>query len=314
VSRAGPALWGLVALLAPSCRGSLLSDEPVLGEDLAAASVVGEAGSRLGASVAVGLLDGQLTVAVAAPDLGQVLVLDPDGGLRWQVQGTLGLGHGLVITDQGLWALQPGVGVVALRAEDAGADALPVIEELPQAAQVAVCADGTVRSSPSPAEALACGPSGEDLRTRCGDTDCEVLLDGVVLDRTSPGSAVGFDSAVAPAVACWGDTELPVDDAPGEVRCADGRRLVGLDGEHLGRSLAPGWATGVFDKWIVPARARIHSLDGSRVLAVDRAAEATRLALASGEGLLVVGVPGYAARDPGEGRVFILDDTTEALP
>ena len=279
--------------------GDLLPGERVLGDEVPAVILDGSAGSRLGAAVAVGLLDEQVAVAVAAPDAGTVTVHDPDGRQRWQVQGEVGLGLGLTIAGGRLLALLPGQGVVDLTQGGAS-----LLLEAPRAAQLAACPDGALLTADHPDEAVACGPDGQALRTRCdGAATCQVLLDEVPLATTSAGSDVAFWGPLA----CWGDALPDQDDAAGAVRCEDGSALDGLQGEHLGRSLADGWATGVFDKWIVPARARIHPMGGGEVWAVDRAAEATRLALATGEGLLVVGVPGYAARDPGEGRVFIVD-------
>ncbi|NOY25903.1 MAG: hypothetical protein GXP62_08535, partial [Oligoflexia bacterium] len=46
--------------------------------------------------------------------------------------------------------------------------------------------------------------------------------------------------------------------------------------------------------------------------AVDRAAEGTRLALAAAQGVVVVGVPGFASRAAGEGRVYIVDQRAAA--
>lgn len=260
--------------------------------------IEGQAGSRLGAAVAVGLLEGQARVAVAAPERGIISVHDADGGLRWTAQGPTGAGLGLVIVDGALLALTPGEGVVAW--SELGPT---LLLSAPRAARFAVCPGGALLTTDDPDEAVACGPDGQELRTRCDDAGaCQVLLDGLPLATTSGGSAVAFWGSVP----CWGDALPDVDDAPGAVRCDDGASIDGLTGEHLGGSLAEGWATGVFNKWIVPARARIHPLGGGEVWAVDRAAEATRLALAAGEGLLVVGVPGYAAREPGEGRAYIV--------
>lgn len=276
----------------------------MLGDEVPAAIVEGQAGSRLGAAVAVGRLEDQVRVAIAAPDLGTVSVHGADGGLRWSVQGEVGLGLGLAFVDGALVALQPGEGLVHLSADGAAP-----LREAPRAARFAACPDGTLLTTDDPDEAVACGPDGQELRTTCdAEGACEVLLDGVRLASTSAGSDAGFWGTVA----CWGDAEPEVDDAPGALRCADGTAVDGLPGEHLGVTLAEGWAGGVFDKWIVPARARIHPLGGGEVWAVDRAAEATRLTLAAGEGLLVVGVPGYAARQPGEGRVYIVEEAEHA--
>lgn len=284
------------------CGADLLPGERILGDEVPAVVLAGQAGSRLGAAVAVGVLDDQVVVGVAAPDAGEVFLYDAAGALLWSVSGDVGLGRGLAIVDERVLALAPGQGIVALdRSLDGGGPSL--VEAAPAAVQVAFCADGSALSSPDPAAAVACGPDGQDLRSTCDDFGCQVLLDGAPLGTSSAGSDVGFSGDIA----CWGDAALTEDDAEGLLRCQDGTELVGLLGEHLGRTVADGYATGVFNKWVVPARARIRPIAGGEIWAVDRAAEATRLSVAADEGLVVVGVPGFASRDAGEGRVYIVD-------
>jgi hypothetical protein len=82
------------------------------------------------------------------------------------------------------------------------------------------------------------------------------------------------------------------------VRCEDGREIHGLGGDHLGRAIGGGWTAGTFNKWVVPARARVVPLDGGEVLALEEGAEGQPLAVAAEEGLLVVGAP-YEANGGG---------------
>ena len=96
--------------------------------------------------------------------------------------------------------------------------------------------------------------------------------------------------------------------AQGQVSCAGDALAAGLTGDHLGVAIAEGRAAGVFNKWQVPARARVVSLDGQEAWCVDRAAERSRLSLAHGADTWVVGVPGYLGTEAREGRLYIVSD------
>lgn len=296
-------------LLLAACGGDLLPGEAVLGEEVPAVVLSGEAGSRYGAALAVGRrASGERAIGIAAPDAGRVEVRGDDGALLWQAEGGWGLGVGLAWLDGAPVGLSPGEGIVRFDPEG------PVLlRAVPAARDLAVCPDGSLLVVTRADEAVACGPDGRTLELRCADDGaCEVRLDGAVVGPALPGGDVGFDGEVA----CWGVLDLDDEAGPGEVRCEDGRAVAGIAGEHLGVALGQGWAAGTFTKWEVPARGRAVPLggltpDGQQAWIVDRAAEATALAVEAGEGLVLVGVPGYLGRSAGEGRVYVVD--AEAL-
>jgi len=299
----------LAAAAVGGCGGDLLPAERVLGDELPAVVVEGATGEGFGAAVAAGTLDGAPVVLVAAPEVGRVDRLDADGRHVESWTGAEGFGRELAIVEGEAYAIDPGVGVRRLR------DGVAVAE-VADARHVAVCATGEIRATTVDDDDLACGPGGEDLRLSCAEEGCAVSLDGAQLDLVEPGGAVGFDGDRA----CWGDVMRSDPEGSGRVRCDDGTERVGLAGEHLGTSLASGGdgealAAGVFDKWIVPARARIHPLSGADVLAIDDADENARLALARGGGLLAVGVADYRRGRDVQGRVFIVAaDLVEVAP
>lgn len=293
----GPVAW----LLVVGCGGDLLPGEQVLGEEVPVAVVEGSPGEDLGVAVAAGLLDGAPAVLVAAPGAGRVDHLDPAGRLVARWWGPVGFGLDVAIADGRAVAIEPGVGVRRL-------DDGELLVADGDARHIAACPGGEIRTAAGDDADVACGPGGEDLRRSCDGDRCVVLLDGEELAVVEAGGAVAFDGDRA----CWGEIMAAEPTGTGRVRCADGTEIVGLEGEHLGASMAGGdqgeaLAAGVFDKWIVPARARIHPIGGGTVLAVDQADENARLALARGSGLVAVGVAGYRRGADVAGRVFIVD-------
>jgi hypothetical protein len=293
-------------LLMLGCRGDLLPGEIVLGDELAAVTVSGSAGSELGAAVAVGP-EGE--VAVGAPGAGQVRVLDADGSELWRAEGVEGLGRRLAWTDEGLLAWAPGAGVYRL---EEGAE--PAVWQATTAPVVAMCNNGEVLERPSTDEDVACDSDlGAVVWTDCDAQGCVAYTRGgeegklVELGNSSPGSAVGFDQGLP----CWGDAVVGGDIEPGRVSCLDGPEVDGLEGDHLGVAIGAGRAIGVFNKWIVPARARLVPLDGGQTWVVDRAAETSVLSADRGaSGLVAVGVPGFGAQEAQEGRVYLFVDPT----
>lgn len=293
-------------LLLVACQGDLLPSEIVLGDELPAVTVSGSAGSELGAAVAVGPED---AVAVGAPGAGQVRVVDADGRELWRAEGVEGLGRRLAWTDEGLLAWAPGAGVYRL---DAGA--APAVWQATTAPVVAICNNGDVLERPSADEDVACDSDAAAMVwTECEAGACVAYArDGeegkrVELGASSPGSAVGFDQGLP----CWGDAVVDGDVEPGRVSCLDGPEVEGLEGDHLGAAIGAGRAIGVFNKWIVPARARLVPLDGGQTWVVDRAAETSVLAADRGaSGLVAVGAPGFGAQQAEEGRVFLFMDPT----
>ncbi len=295
----------MIPWLLAGCAASLLPGEAVLGEDVAAVAVTGEAGAALGTRLALGP-EGLLATA---PGLGEVWGIDADGAVRWRwavapAGGLLDAWWG----PEGAEALVRGEGIFRRDPDAEGpGERVRALDETWTAA--APCPDGSVALAEGAGSAVACGEAGE-LRSTCAEGSCAVSLrdpatgEEVVLDETTPGSAVGFRGD---GTACWGDVRAEEPTWTGEVRCADGLVLSGAEGEHLGVALAGDRAAGWFDKWIVPARARALDLGGGEAWVVDRAAERSRLALASGDGLWAVGAPGWMGHDAWTGRVWILE-------
>ncbi len=273
---------------------ALLLDELVLGEEIQAAEVEGAALSALGAAVAV---EGERAL-IGAPGSGEVLLVDADGEEVWRIWGGAGLGQRVWLADGQGYAWKVGEGIFAV-----GPAGASLILSAPQAAAIDRCPDGTWWSSSGIGDAVRCTEEGL-LWLRCEQAECAVQQgeDGAVLGQTSAGSAVDWIEGVA----CWGDARLEDDPSPGAVQCADGRTWEGLDGDHLGAAMGGGWSAGVFNKWQVPARARLVRLDDGRIWTVDRAAERSRIAVDSSSALVAVGVPGWSSREASEGRVFLV--------
>lgn len=293
-----PLLLGCTPLL-PGCT-PLLPGELVLGDEITARIIDGEEGSLLGAAVAVGLLGEEPVLAAFAPGAGEVLLFDLEG----QPLRTIDVGEARQLSlgfDGGLLALLlPGTGLIV---HDQQGERERVLDSL--STSFAHCPDGELRLLAAPGGAIACGPQGQDLRAQdCDGSRCEVRLDGQIVGEGSPGSAVGFHGELA----CWGRAALEQELAGGEVQCADGRALRGEAEEHLGIALAGDRAAGRVSKALRPTRARLPQLDGGLSWTVDVAVEASGLSLATGEGQIAVGVPGYPGRSSGEGRVYLVDE------
>lgn len=160
-------------------------------------------------------------------------------------------------------------------------------------------------------------PSVRRLGLRCETgAGCDVLLDGRVVDRV----AAGGDVAIVDGLPCWSDVQAERDDAPGQVRCDDGTVVEGIPGEHLGQQLAVAdgvlWATGRFTRWDGRPRGRVVPVvgaapDGAAAWVVERAADASPLAVGAVDGWVVVGVPGHGDGEVDQGRVYIVQ--TDAL-
>jgi len=287
-------LWLYIA-----CSSPLLPGELVLGEEVAAVVVDGEAGSSFGAALAVGIdSEDALTILVGAPDTDTVYALDAQGSERWSVSGSEGLGTRVGWVGDRPWAWAPGAGVFWLEGD------LQQEAALPAATAVSLCPDGEVAFRDGKGESIACDEEGP-ISTSCDGPSCQVDRAGSSLDgaETSAGSAVGFWGEIA----CIGDARIEQDESPGVARCEDGTTLSGEPGDHLGLAFGGGRVAGVFNRHTRPPRARIVSLSDQSVWAVDRAAERSRIALGGAEGLVVVGVPGFGASQAREGRVFIVE-------
>lgn len=269
-----------------------LIDEAVVGADVGVLLAEGKAGSELGASV----LLHQGEIVAGAPGEGAVYRYDASGQELYRIDGGPRFGQKLFVWGDDLFVWQAGEGVYTLE----GDQAVLIVET--EAPVVAVGPDGTIHEADE-GEAVSVSGEGRVVRTRCDGHVCEVEVDGEVLAETSVDSDVGFDGGVA----CWGDAGWPDDPASGVVSCEDGAAVEGLDGDHMGNTVADGWAAGVFNKWQVPARTRIVALGGDEVLAVERAAERSPVALADDGTLLVVGVPGFLRSHAEQGAVYLVD-------
>jgi hypothetical protein len=290
--------------------GPLLPNALVLGDEIAAAVVLGEAGAGLGTALAFG--EDQL--AIGAPGLGQVVVVDLEGVELWRAAWAVPMGQRVFAEGLEVWAWEPGVGVWAL--EEGGTREL--VAQLPTATDVDRCPGGTWVGVDGEGSQVSCGTGGE-ATVRCMGPSCAVELSEVLLGETTPQGGLAW---VGDAL-CWGDAQLEDDPQSGAVRCADGTELWGEEGDHLGvaiagSSLDGARVAGVFNKWVVPARARIPSLSGGTTWLVDVAPERSRLALAESGGDWAVGVPGFGSGQAGDGKVFIVPaasaDATGAQP
>ena len=251
----------------------------VLGDEVSAQLVEGHAG--FGQNVAMGL--GSFLVSspmkmgtdlnsLEAMDLGDVrqLGVSDAGFWAWLADGTIAYGE----------AFQERLGPISASAVDR-------------------CPDGEFVWTHGAGEAVACSHEGV-IRTRCKDADCSVHVnDGPSLDAVTPGGDLGWHDGQA----CWGDPDLERERARGRVACEDGLELFGMTGDHLGLTLGAGRTAGRFNRHIVPPRLRIVPLMGDDVWLIDRAAENSRVSLASEEKVTLVGVPQFRAAQT-RGRIY----------
>ena len=165
------------------------------------------------------------------------------------------------------------------------------------------CPNGDFVWADQAGEMVACSSYGE-VRTRCEDAVCSVHVnDGPSLDQVSPGGDLMWHDGQA----CWGDPMLAQEHAGGRVACEDGLEMMGMTGDHLGITLGAGRAAGRFNRHIVPPRLRIVPLMGGDVWLIDRAAENSRVSLASDESMTLVGVPRFRGATS-RGRIYGVRD------
>jgi hypothetical protein len=272
------------------CAAPLLDGELVLGADVAATVTEGGPGARLGATVAwddgawVATAPGAREVwrdgdaADAAATAagwwdGEVVVVDAEGTAR--------IGDAVVAEVPGarLWAIGPN----GLAAATSGEVVF-----------------GGVRRDLAGATALAWG--AERLLAVASRRVHAWDLDGNALDvdlAAGEGGAVGEWDGVAWA----GDPEDDDDDGAGRVCDERGDCVEGLPGDHLGGAIGGGFAAGTFNKWVVPARARIVPLAGGVVYAMEEGAEIQPLVLDGDESGLCVGAPWFPAHGEPSGAV-----------
>ena len=107
-------------------------------------------------------------------------------------------------------------------------------------------------------------------------------------------------------VAWAGDPQWEDDDGAGRVCSEDGVCVEGLPGDHLGVSIGGGYAAGVFNKWVVPPRARVVPLVDGAVYAFERGVETRPLALSGDGSTLVIGSPWYPVDGRASGAVAVV--------
>lgn len=251
----------------------------MIGADVAAEWTYGEGGDRLGESVALGP-----GVAIAAP-----------GAETAWVDGVASAGPASWIGWWGDRFVRIGVdGEVYVDDVAAG--------EVPNAKVWAVGDAGIVWASKS-AMGLLDGwevevngvgalAVGTRVVARVGAAVRAWDLDGtevpIELDAGDGGAVAEWEGVV------WaGDPADTIADGAGRVCAEDGRCVDGEPGDHLGRAIGGGYAVGEFNKWIVPARARVVPLDGGQVYAMEVGAEVQPLAVAGDGTRVVVGAPYY---------------------
>jgi len=152
--------------------------EKVLGDDLGAIEIEGDELSGLGSTLALGAQG----LLVGAEGSGRIHAFDLSGRELWCAAGTPGVGMRLGWTDEGAWTWQRGIGFRFF--SDTGALISEEIET--EATAVDRCPDGSFEAVLSPGAALSCSESGL-LWTECSDGGCDLLQDGELIARTSPG-------------------------------------------------------------------------------------------------------------------------------
>jgi hypothetical protein len=275
-----------------ACWAPLLPDEHVLGADVSAISLSGDAASQFGTAVALG----PDHLVVGAPGAGTVSLYTLDGELVWVSDSVGRMGQQVWWIEDAVWAWGRGDGLYQL----GEGEVIPFLET-PDATAIELVDGPEVYTREGEGETLAVR-DGQTLFTSCIDDLCEVWLDEELLGTSSPGSAVGWVGEEP----CWGDARIESDPSPGSIACRDGTTWDGLEGDHLGVALTDTLTAGVFNKWQVPARARIVSLIAQPTLAIEQAAERSRLSLATNETHLAVGVPGYGRSSGEEGQVLLV--------
>ena len=261
-------------------------------EEVPATRIDGTADSGLGAAVAA--RDGRYLAGLPGADA--VWELDGSGVIVDAWSGS-GFGVRVGLDDAGPWTFVAGEGVWRLAADGEG----ELVREDPLATSMAPCPGGDWARVEGPADRVICGEFGVLERT-CTDVDCVVTHDGEVVGEGQVGGALWLD-ADGP---CWGLPELDDRPSPGGWACGDGRSGRGVEGDHLGLALIATHSAGMFDKWSVPARARIVPRDGGAVWVIDDAAWGAPVALAADERHVMVGISETGGAVLGDGRVYLV--------
>jgi hypothetical protein len=305
-----------MALHIGACGRDLLPEELVLPGDIPSRVWEGTAGSAFGASVA--LLHEDLLVG--SPGTGEVL-REASGASS---QGPQGLGEWAWWDDDEPRAGRAGDGVYAIDEADAtllwatpgaisfaaGSDGTGPFDVVCYADRLAILREGIVEKNFS-VEGIrrAAAGDGRVLLVTCPErSECLAraldLESGSVSDLGTAGGRGAIREIEG--IAWWGDPDDREDDGAGVVRSEAGDVITGLPGDHLGTALSMGHASGVFNKWLVPARARVVPLRNGPVLAVDRGTEDRPLTLSEDDERLAIGVPSFGRVQSQTGRVFVV--------
>ena len=276
----------MYALTLLACAAPLLPGERVLGVDIPATFTYGGPGDRLGASV-------------AGRD-GSWIASAPGAEQTWR--------DGAATDAPSVWVGFWGGSEVFVSAEGQVRIDGAARWAVPEALAWAVGGERLVAATPAgllfverellvPVAGLEAVAVGAErvLGLVCDDDACvgdAWTFDGAALGTFASagvGGAVGeWDGRAWAGAPDWADPE-----GPGRVEAEDGAVVEGLPGDHLGATLGGGFTAGTFNKWVVPARARVVPLDGGTVLAIEAGAELQPLVL-GGDTTLLVGAP-YAA-------------------
>lgn len=276
----------------------LIPGEEVLGRDVPAAFTLGGARSALGSRIA---WNEQAWLATA-PTAGETWT----GGVAeatpaldvgwWGDRAVIRRENGEIAVDgEGMWTLE-GSGPWAV-----GPAGVAVAN-----GRGILLLDRSITVEIQGVAALAWGD--ERLLAMVCDPACEGRawsLDGAPLGAFAAG---GEDGAVGEwSGRAWaGDPRWDDPDAAGAVRAEDGTEIVGLAGDHLGGAIGGGHAVGTFNKWVVPARARIVPLDGGTVKAMEIGAENQPIVLDGDASTLMIGAPFYPAGGLPSGAVVVV--------
>lgn len=117
-------------------------------------------------------------------------------------------------------------------------------------------------------------------------------LEGEALGRFADGGE-GGGIGEWDGVAWVGDPQRETPDGAGMLSAETGEHIRGEPGDHLGGAIGGGYAVGTFNKWIVPARARVVPLVAGETYAMEQGAEDQPLTLAGDARTLVIGAPFY---------------------
>ena len=298
-------VWVCGAALLSGCTTDLLPGESVVGVDVPATRWDGAADERFGASVAVGW--------ATAPAVPELLTLEDDGAgsavpdvpALWVGQGAA---HVYAAGESGMWwrdgALQDSRFEEARWA--AGPAGIVVADTdgwwLPEQ-QVGFAVHGIAAIALGEARVLAavCAPACTTRAWTLHGEERPIDL------PVGAGGALGEWRGVAWA----GDPADAAPDGAGQVCNEQGLCIDGMLGDHLGRTIGGGYAAGTFNKWVVPARARLVPLpEGTEegpVFVLESGAEDQPLALAGDGASLWIGAPYFAQQGQPGGVVYRVD-------